>query len=159
MTYHSSGSYNKIIILEHLFKIMSKQPYITSKLIAPCGMNCGICSAYLREKNTCPGCREDDAGKAISVVKCRIKSCEKLQDGKSKFCFKCEQYPCARIKHIDKRYRTRYGMSMIENLKNIKQSGIRQFVKDEKTRWACSKCRGTICVHKGYCFSCGEKMA
>jgi uncharacterized radical SAM superfamily Fe-S cluster-containing enzyme len=26
-------------------------------LIAPCGMNCSICSAYLREKNKCPGCR------------------------------------------------------------------------------------------------------
>lgn len=136
---------------------MIKKPHITSKLIAPCGMNCGICSAYLREKNKCPGCREDDASKAISVLRCRIKSCENIQDGKLKFCFKCENYPCARMKHLDKRYRTKYKMSMIENLENIKQSGIRQFVNNEKIRWACSKCGGTINVHKGYCYSCGKK--
>ncbi len=29
-------------------------------LIAPCGMNCGICLAYLRTKNVCPGCRVND---------------------------------------------------------------------------------------------------
>ena len=139
------------------FNNMSKKPHITSKLIAPCGMNCGICSAYLREKNKCPGCREDDAGKAISVLRCRIKSCENIQDGKLKFCFKCENYPCARMKHLDKRYRTKYKMSMIENLENIKRSGIRQFVNNEKIRWACSKCGGTINVHKGYCYRCGKK--
>ena len=32
-----------------------------SELIAPCGMNCGICYGYLREKNKCPGCRKRDA--------------------------------------------------------------------------------------------------
>ncbi len=136
---------------------MIKKPLITSKLIAPCGMNCGICSAYLREKNKCPGCREDDTDKAITVLRCRIKSCENIQDDKLKFCFKCENYPCARMKHLDKRYRTKYKMSMIENLENIKQSGIRQFVNNEKIRWACSKCGGTINVHKGYCYSCGKK--
>ena len=27
------------------------------ELIAPCGMNCGICKYYYREKDKCPGCR------------------------------------------------------------------------------------------------------
>ncbi len=27
--------------------------------IAPCGMNCATCLAYLRDKNTCCGCRGD----------------------------------------------------------------------------------------------------
>lgn len=38
-------------------------------LIAPCGMNCGTCIAYLRDKNKCPGCRITSSGKAISVKK------------------------------------------------------------------------------------------
>lgn len=29
---------------------------INRNLIAPCGMNCGVCIAYLREKNRCQGC-------------------------------------------------------------------------------------------------------
>jgi hypothetical protein len=46
---------------------------------------------------------------------------------------------------------------MIENLENIKELGIRKFVRNEKVRWSCSECGGTICVHKGYCYSCGKK--
>ena len=37
-------------------------------LIAPCGMNCNICMAYLREKNKCPGCREIDINKSIKIL-------------------------------------------------------------------------------------------
>ncbi len=48
-------------------------------------------------------------------------------------------------------------MSMIENLENIKEFGIRKFVRSEKVRWSCPECGGTICVHKGYCFGCGKK--
>lgn len=126
-------------------------------LIAPCGMNCSVCMAYLREKNKCPGCRGTDINKPITRIKCKIKTCENFQEAKSKYCFQCEKFPCDNLKHLDKRYRTKYNMSMIENLENIKDSGIRKFLRDEKTRWACSQCGGTICVHKGYCYSCGKK--
>ena len=126
-------------------------------LIAPCGMNCGICMAYLRDKNKCPGCRATDTNKAISVIRCKIKNCEAIQKSEVKFCFGCNNFPCKNLKHFDKRYRTKYNMSMIENLENIKKFGIRKFVRNEKFRWACSDCGGTICVHKGYCYNCGKK--
>ena len=138
---------------------MTTKASIKSSLIAPCGMNCGICMAYLREKKKCPGCRESNENKSFSVVNCRIKNCDELKKNNVKFCFTCKKFPCARIKHIDKRYRTKYNMSMIENLENIKKFGIRKFVNNEKIRWACSKCGGTICVHRGCCYSCGEKIA
>ena len=51
-------------------------------LIAPCGMNCGICMAYLREKNKCPGCRGDDTNKPVTRVGCKIKNCEAIQKGR-----------------------------------------------------------------------------
>ena len=124
-------------------------------LIAPCGMNCSICMAYLREKNRCLGCRGNDELKPVSCVRCIIKNCEILKKLKLDFCSdKCEKYPCKRLKNLDKRYRTKYNMSMIENLQNIKKDGIRKFVMNEKVRWACPECGGTICVHRGYCFSC-----
>jgi hypothetical protein len=132
-------------------------PLNKSSLIACCGMNCGICLAYLREKNKCPGCRAEDINKAVSCVRCKIKNCVILRKSKARFCFKCLKFPCAKIEHLDKRYRTRYYMSMIENLGYIKRSGITKFIRNEKNRWACPECGGTICVHKGYCFSCGKK--
>jgi len=125
--------------------------------IAPCGMNCGICMAYLRVKNKCPGCRVEDSNKAISVIRCKIKNCEVIQKGKVKFCFGCDNFPCKNLKHMDKRYRTKYNMSVIENLENIQRFGIRKFVINEKIRWACSECGGTICVHRQYCYNCGKK--
>jgi hypothetical protein len=126
-------------------------------LIAPCGMNCGICYAYLREKDKCPGCRLFNAKEPVSIARCKIKNCEIIQKGKVKYCFECDNFPCKNLKHLDKRYRTKYNMSEIENLEYIKKNGIRKFISNEKTRWACSKCGGTICVHKGYCYSCGKK--
>jgi hypothetical protein len=126
-------------------------------LIAPCGMNCGICSAYLRERNKCLGCREIDIEKPVTRVRCKIKNCEFFKAGKAKYCFKCEDFPCGNLRHLDKRYRTKYYMSMIENLENISKLGIRKFVAIEKVRWSCSECGGVINVHKGVCSKCGVR--
>ena len=91
---------------------------IKSQLIAPCGMNCGICMAYLREKKRCPGCRGSDESKSSYCVNCRIKNCVELKKYNVKFCFDCEKIPCDRLKRLDKRYRTKYNMSMLENLES-----------------------------------------
>ena len=56
------------------------------------------------------------------------------------------------------RYRTKYSMSMIDNLNNIKKFGIREFVRKEKARWACPKCGGVVCVHRSACSKCGNKV-
>ena len=123
----------------------------TPELIAPCGMNCGICQAYLREKNKCPGCRGLDKNKPRSH--CKIKTCIKLD---SKFCYACKDFPCDKLNHLDKRYRTKYDMSMIENLKFIQTDGIKQFLKHEEERWKCSNCGGVICVHNKTCITCNQ---
>jgi hypothetical protein len=126
-------------------------------LIAPCGMNCGICMAYLREKNTCTGCRGVNTYKPVTRVRCKIKNCKTFRDDKVKFCFECGNFPCDVLKHLDTRYRTKYNMSMIENLENIRDDGIRKFIKNEDVRWTCTNCGGKICVHKGFCIECGKK--
>jgi hypothetical protein len=127
-------------------------------LIAPCGMNCGICLGYLREKNRCLGCRKMDESESGHCRKCIVRNCPILEDRKMRFCSdRCDKYPCRRLRDLDKRYRTKYGMSMIENLDNIKRTGIRDFVRNEKTRWKCRKCGSTICVHRDFCLKCGEK--
>jgi hypothetical protein len=126
-------------------------------LLAPCGINCRVCIAYLREKNKCPGCRINTSPKPITRAQCKIKNCNELLKDSLIFCFECKKFPCARMKQMDKRYRTKYNMSTIENLKNIKKLGVSEFVKNEKIRWTCSYCGGTICVHRGYCYDCGKK--
>jgi len=135
------------------------------ELIAPCGMNCGICSSYLAFKNDiknkgikmpyCAGCRPRN--KQCAFLK---KRCEILLNGKVTYCFECASYPCERLRHIDKRYfLSKFRMSMIENLEYIKENGMDKFLKKEEEKWRCPECGGVICCHNGICYSCGlEKL-
>jgi len=71
---------------------------------------------------------------------------------------KCEKYPCLRLRNLDKRYRTRYGMSMVENLENIKKFGIEKFVVAEQSRWKCSECGELLRVHRLSRHKCVAKI-
>ena len=134
---------------------------IPTNLIAPCGMNCRLCLGYIREKDTCPSCRlidQQDNQKSKSSNRCRIRNCDLIAKGKIKYCSSdCGRFPCARLKQLDKRYRTNYGMSMIDNLNMIEEYGIRHFIRNEKERKICPECGEMICVHRPTCLSCGYK--
>ena len=133
---------------------------MNEELIAPCGMNCAICSGYLALKHDvkskgvrmpyCKGCRP--RAKKCAFLK---KKCELLLNDKVRFCYECETFPCEVLERLDKRYNTLYRMSVIENLRTIKSKGIPAFLKKEKKKWKCPECAGTICCHNGICFDCG----
>lgn len=137
---------------------------MNEQLIAPCGMNCGVCSNYLSMKNDlnkkgfakkyCPGCLP--RGENCTFMR---KHCDFLAKGLVRFCYECEKFHCRRLKDLDKRYRTKYHMSMIENLHFIKAHGIRLFLEKEVSKWRCPQCGEMICCHNGLCFNCGlEKL-
>jgi Protein of unknown function (DUF3795) len=134
------------------FKVMKEE------LIAPCGMNCGICLAHLRTKNTCPGCRSFSADKNAYYRRCIIINCEVIKTNTSGFCYECARYPCRRLKQLDKRYRAKYAMSMLENLESIRENGLPAFITAERARWRCAKCGGTVCVHRKACHDCGAPV-
>jgi hypothetical protein len=132
--------------------------FVEEKLVAPCGMNCGVCISYLAMKNDlerkgfhkkyCMGCLPCSNS-------CSLKrSCRKLSDGSVRFCFECGDYPCKKLKALDKRYRTKYHMSMLENLEYIKKHGVEKFLEKEEEKWRCPCCGGVICCHNGLCLSC-----
>ena len=138
-----------------------KTTTIPTDLIAPCGMNCRLCWGHIREKNRCPGCQiisRQESHKSKFRTTCVIRNCEQLSKGKTKYCSdSCDRYPCTRLKNLDKRYRTKYGMSMIDNLQMIHGVGIRKFIQNEKTKWTCPECGNLICVHRPKCHTCGYK--
>jgi hypothetical protein len=128
-------------------------------LIAACGMNCGICIAHLRVKNPCEGCfRKDCENKPKHCRSCSIINCVSLAKTESGFCFECEKYPCKRLKELDKRYRTNYGMSMIENLNYIQVHGLEMFLVNEEKRWSCKECGAGISVHRNFCLHCKTEI-
>ena len=134
------------------------------ELISPCGMNCAICSGYLSYKNDvknkgirmpyCIGCRPRN--KNCAFLK---KHCSKLANDEVIFCFECSSFPCDRLRTIDSRYKSRYRMSMIENLNFIKENGIEKFLDNQEKSWKCGNCGELVCCHNGICFNCSiEKL-
>ncbi len=131
---------------------------LNAELVAPCGMNCGLCSAYLAfsrglDKKSgithCKGCRP--RGKMCAFVK---KRCEKVGKNQVEFCFECGEFPCEFITKLDKRYQKNYDYSFIENLKYIKEHGMEAFLESEYKKYKCQNCGDIKCIHNGKCYSC-----
>ncbi len=128
-------------------------------LIAPCGMNCSLCVAYQFgeldlnkhgfHRKYCPGCLP--RGKHCLHM---ADACQAIGTGSLRFCFQCPTFPCARLKSLDKRYRTKYHMSMIANLKSIAAHGMDSFLLQEIAKWQCPQCGALICCHNGLCLHC-----
>ncbi len=133
------------------------------KYIAPCGMNCSLCIAYqfgekdLNKKGFhrkyCPGCIP--RGEYCTHMG---NKCDLVGKGLVRFCFECKKFPCERLKTLDKRYRTKYHMSMIENLELIEKNGMGSFLEKEKKKWICPKCGEFICCHNGLCLNCNLEI-
>jgi len=131
---------------------------ITREKIAPCGMDCALCMAISRKKDPCPGCRGPDEGKPKYCVQCKMVTCSRSADSRDgQFCFTCDSFPCKRLKDLDKRYRTKYSMSMLENLATIRDEGLDRFIDKEKKKWICKGCGGIVSVHRDNCLACGYK--
>ena len=129
-------------------------PGLKHGLIAPCGMNCALCLAFQRSQQKCPGCWEDDPIKAKSCRLCIIRNCTTIQNNSSHSCYECEKMPCKRLKQLDIRYRTKYGMSMIANLIEINDQGMDAFLVHQAKKYTCGKCGGLLCVHRSRCLTC-----
>ena len=130
-----------------------------SELIAPCGMNCGICKGYIAFTHGVPRVRGKVsycAGCKPRAKNCYIKrNCKKLAHHEVKFCYECIDMPCKNLDRLDTRYRGHYGMSMVENLKMLKANGMVEFLKNQADQHSCPNCRDVVCVHDGKCYGCG----
>lgn len=131
---------------------------IKREMIAPCGLNCGICSAAFDEEKPCLGCRGPEENKyEFCRFKCKIWRCERLliTDG---FCDQCPNYPCEDVVEKEGRYTTAYPVeeSPIQNLKEIRELGIEAFLQRESVRRSCPVCGGIIIIHTGRCSKCGR---
>ena len=124
-------------------------------LIAPCGIDCGLCMAYLRRDRRCLGCRAGDDDKMKSCLACTIRNCPTILEGTSGSCYDCDKLPCPRLKRLDQRYRTNYGLSLLENLRTIREQGVEALVESERARWVCPECGGVRCMHTPECIYCG----
>ena len=133
----------------------------TADMIAPCGLDCSICSQALIEKNPCPGCNGPNENKPEFCAKhCGIILCRKRKENGYKYCDECPDYPCGDVMEKETRYTSQYPLreSPLENLRMIREMGMEAFLKQERRQWICKKCGGAVSVHTGICSGCKTKI-
>jgi hypothetical protein len=135
-------------------------PSFSLDLVAPCGMNCGVCKSYLAysrgvpkkkgKVSHCSGCRARDKNCAFIKRDCPQKVGRQLR-----FCYECSNLPCKELTKLDEMYRSRYGMSMVENQKIMRDKGIDEFLRSQVEKYRCPSCGDVVSVHDGKCYACG----
>jgi hypothetical protein len=106
-----------------------------SDRIPACGVFCGGCPTYTREKNPCPG-----AG--INIQRCE--KCKTFhiccKERGITHCYECAIFPCFKFKSFAKRWK-KYGQDFVENQKLLKNIGEIKFLEhynaqvDETQEW------------------------
>ncbi|MCD2493637.1 DUF3795 domain-containing protein [Lacrimispora sp. NSJ-141] len=129
---------------------------IDHTLFAPCGMNCLVCYKYSRHKKPCGGCFGKADRKPEHCRKCRIKEC--AGDKGVKYCYACQEYPCRRIRSLERSYNTRYHTSLTANSQMVKAQGIKKFMERQAEQYTCPRCGGVISIHDAECSECRFKV-
>lgn len=91
--------------------------------IPACGVFCGGCPTYIREKKPCLGADINFA----RCEKCRTFHLCCHEKGIT-HCFQCEKFPCSKFKSFTKRW-LKYGQNFIENQKLLKNIGELKFIE------------------------------
>lgn len=129
------------------------------EMIAPCGLDCSLCSEAHKPQNACQGCTGPDENKPeFCSSRCTIIGCAVRKNENYRFCDECAQYPCEFMQERETRYQSQYVLteSPIENLACIRKHGMDEFLAAQKEKWTCRECGGVISVHTGVCGKCGK---
>ncbi len=91
--------------------------------VPACGVFCGGCPTYTRDKKPCPGA-------TINIKRCE--GCKTFHlcctERGITHCHQCDEFPCKKFKSFSKRWE-KYGQDFIENQKMLKEVGVDQFLK------------------------------
>ena len=133
---------------------------MTAEMIAPCGLNCSICSRAHAEENPCPGCHGPKEKKPeFCAARCGIILCRKRREKGYMYCDECPDYPCEDVMEKENRYTSQYPLaeSPGKNLRELRRLGMEQFLEKERRQWTCRECGHLLSVHTGICSGCGKQ--
>jgi hypothetical protein len=132
-------------------------------LVAPCGIDCGLCSlnkckddpelldrlverGYPREKLPCAGCRNVAGDCPVIQGKCETYACIRRKG--VDFCFECEDFPCSKLCPVAERAESLPHNLKVFNLCVIERKGREGFVK-ESERLEALYFKGSMEIGKG----------
>lgn len=124
------------------------------QLLAPCGMNCLFCYKHCASPKPCRGCWANEGDKPSHCRSCAIRDCAAAQ-GLSN-CAACGQFPCSRVKSLDRGYRRKYQVSLVERGRERLRLGDSAQWELDCRRFACPACGEVLSLHDGICSGCGR---
>ena len=140
-------------------------------LLGICGVYCGACTTYRayndrdqklidwevkigmpRDEIYCRGCTSDLVNEWCS--NCDFRKCVKEKG--IAYCFECEDFPCKKLADFSE---TRPHRTLgLRNLKQLKETSIKEWLKRQAKRWTCSTCGKKLHWYSEKCPDCGEKF-
>jgi len=113
-------------------------------LVAPCGIDCGICELYTCKDNAqlfdqlvakgiskdiipCNGCRPTNGKCPLISKTCDTYNC--ISEKKLNFCYECGEFPCNTLHPSADRASTLPHNMKMYNLCTIKKDGLEKFVE------------------------------
>ncbi|MHA1231532.1 MAG: DUF3795 domain-containing protein [Candidatus Helarchaeota archaeon] len=130
---------------------------VNKKLLAPCGLYCGVCGIYYADKNNddelkkklakaywtkpeqikCEGCLSEN--KFYFCETCEIRKCVfgKGLNG----CHECNDFPCKKIKNYPYKLATEYMLKSTLKRKDLNDDA--KWIEWEENNWRCNNC-GTV---------------
>jgi len=133
---------------------MKAADQINIDMLAPCGLNCTLCSRHLG-KNPCPGCRARLSEPDTYRRKCVMRAC--VMERGYFTCADCADRPCKRMKAFTKRYRDGYGVDLDADAARLRAIGTEAFLKEQIKAHVCADCGSLIDLHFGRCSGCGRQ--
>jgi hypothetical protein len=145
-------------------------------LVASCGLYCGACPMYLatqensdermesmrkqygagalkmsKEDLLCDGCL--GGGRLASFCrKCEIRESATAKT-KTRRCSECAEFACSRITDFNNDAMLHHD-EVLENLRQLRTMGIKDWAKHEEERWQCPKCQAKISWYEPECPKC-----
>ena len=114
------------------------------ELVAPCGIDCGICELYISRDNKelydylvstgipkenlpCDGCRPKDGNCPVIMGECKTYSC--VKENSVDFCSDCNDFPCNKLAPSADRANILPHNTKVFNLSVIKKNGLENFIE------------------------------
>ncbi len=122
-------------------------------LVAPCGLYCKECTAFLNEK--CGGCRSNEGLSKEYRKYCEIYHCSSSKN--LKICLDCKEFPCRFFDFFktEKLEESSWFLDIWSNMKQIKEVGLTNFLRKKidwlRKRKECAKKKGIK-----YCNECKQ---
>jgi len=139
------------------------------ELAGICGLYCGACTTYRAYKDkdstllnklaathnipvdkiACDGCLSHNYRLYLPAEfrDCYFRKC--AEEKGVTWCFECSEFPCKRLKDFSRDGRAHHT-AVIDNLREMKNLGVDEWLKIQEKRWRCPNCGKKLHWRIGY---------